>query len=229
MITVAAEPSDRMTPRTSFDVLPTPAPASPAADPSPVRTVEIRSPSNRGETMAVLRASAVVACLAGAYIASSSPTHSPSSAPLGRPPYQRLFADLQPAEQRLFRELQEAILEAENIRLTAARWPTADELARSGISPFSPPPGHRTAGMQWANHRDGLVVNYLGLPTTPGLPAYLVLILEPDPATPHAAVPADEEHQRLADGTILHVTVWLRKEPHSHAAHPTAITAAERP
>jgi hypothetical protein len=216
--------------RTRHEVLPTPAPSPPSppeAAISPVRTVEIRPPSNRDETIAVVRAAAVVLCIAAAYILSARPSRHSLSLEPGRPPYQRLFADLQPAEQRMFRELQEAILEAENTRLASARWPAVSELAGAGVAPFAPLPGHRPASTEWALHRDGLVVNYLGLPRQTGQPAYLVLILEPDPALVHGAIPVDEEHQRLADGTILHVTVWMRREPPTDRDRVIAVPPAE--
>jgi hypothetical protein len=208
-------------------VLPTPAPAQGARLPA-ARTVEVPALSSRGEAWAVARVAGLILCLAAGYIASSTSLQ-PGTTPLAttRPPYQRLFRDLPADRQRMYREMQEGVLEAENTRLSAARWPSIAELETAGVPPFSDPPRARTTLARWALHRDGLAVNYLGLPTRPGQPAYLVMILEPDPATPHGAVPVDEEHQRLPDGTILHVSLWMRAEPPADPARVIALPPAE--
>ena len=56
--------------------------------------------------------------------------------------------------------------------------------------------------------RNGFFVNYLGIPKSPGAPAWLVMVQEPDPAGPPDVFQDDQEHHRLIDGTILHVSIW---------------------
>ena len=64
---------------------------------------------------------------------------------------------------------------------------------------------------RWTLVRDDVFVDYLGLPDAGG-PAFLVLVQEPDRNTTGTtdASPADEVHHRLADGTLLHVSIWFR-------------------
>lgn len=59
------------------------------------------------------------------------------------------------------------------------------------------------------------MIDYLGLPAPPcpsTAPAWLLAIQEPDPGAPPDRSPADEQHHRLADGTVLHVAVWSHRE-----------------
>ena len=56
--------------------------------------------------------------------------------------------------------------------------------------------------------REGILVNYLGLPAAPKEPAYLILVQEPTPGALPDRAPSDEEHHRLANGDVLHVSVW---------------------
>jgi len=132
-------------------------------------------------------------------------------------PYQRLFRSLGGEDQRLFRELQEGLLEAENVRSSTRRWPAPAALAARGIPPFADAAGRGGRRLyRWQLRQDGLIVNYLGTPADRRDPAFLLLVQEPDPGAPGgAAAPGvqatDEVHHRLADGTLLHVSVWLRE------------------
>jgi hypothetical protein len=56
--------------------------------------------------------------------------------------------------------------------------------------------------------RNGFYVNYVGIPNSPGAPAWLLVVQEPDPAAPPDVFQDDQEHHRLIDGTILHVSIW---------------------
>src|SRR5579863_4854269 len=153
-------------------------------------------------------------------------------------PYQRLFRTLGGEDQRLFRELQEGLIEAENARSAARSWPAPAALAAQGIPPFADVPargGRRR--YRWELRQEGLIVNYLGVPADRRDPAFLLLVQEPDPQVPAAggASPAgggmpasgaaagsgtslaaqatDEIHHRLADGPLLHVSTWMREPP----------------
>ena len=167
-------------------------------------------------------------------------------------PYQRLFRGLGSDDQRLFRELQEGLLEAENVRASTRRWPAPGTLAARGIPPFADAAGRGGRRLyRWQLRQEGPVVNYLGLPADRRDPACLLLVQEPDPGAPAegslaggpaggagpaqgaraiagaAGAPAtDEVHHRLADGTLLHVSVWLHEAPAaggSGAASPSVV------
>ncbi|HXO30521.1 MAG TPA: hypothetical protein VOA80_24470 [Thermoanaerobaculia bacterium] len=159
-------------------------------------------------------------------------------------PYQRLFRGLGGEDQRLFRELQEGLLEAENVRSSTRRWPAPGTLASRGVPPFADAAGRGGRRFyRWQLRQEGTIVNYLGLPADRRDPAFLLLVQEPDPGAPAQGSPpggpaggagpaqgaraigggtagaaagaqaTDEVHHRLADGTLLHVSVWLRESP----------------
>jgi hypothetical protein len=126
--------------------------------------------------------------------------------------YQVLFRDLPGPEQRLFRSMQEGVTEAVRLRGGEGAWPTVEALAAAGIPPFAPDALDK-AGFQWTRRQDGLVTNYLGMATRGAArPVFLILIGEPAPGAGEQPAPAvvDEEHQLLADGTLVHVTYWKR-------------------
>jgi hypothetical protein len=224
-----------------------------------VRTVEIAPPSARAETWNVLRVAALIVLAAWIYIAdTAAPTGSAATA--GRlggerdggggeardlMPYQRLFRTLGGDDQRLFRELQEGLLEAENARSSTRRWPAPAALAEQGIPPFADAAGRGgRRSYRWQLRQEGPVVNYLGIPADRRDPELLLLVQEPDPQAPAAApfarppagapsqggqpgalappLPAaqatDEAHHRLADGTLLHVSIWRRETRTAPAA-----------
>ncbi len=136
-------------------------------------------------------------------------------------PYQSLIQDRPSDEQRMFRELQVSLLEAETIRSATGEWPLVDTLAAEGIEPFAPNPALKGPSYAWRLIREGRFISYVGIPATAmastpqdqtratGSPAWLVLVQEPDPAAPEPFVD-DEEHDRLVDGSVLHVSIWNR-------------------
>jgi hypothetical protein len=137
-------------------------------------------------------------------------------------PYQRLILDRPADEQRMFRELQVALIEAETLRSMTGSWPDTEALAADAIEPFAPNAALKGPPYQWRLSRDGLFVNYVGIaPESPGAagapaegprpPAWLILIQEPDPAAPEP-FQDDEDHDRLLDGSVLHVSIWNRPE-----------------
>jgi hypothetical protein len=206
----------------------------PSANQQAVRGVEIRPPSARAETWNVLRVAALIVLAtwiyladtaaprrgadAGALLAASAGAAGGVGAVAGGGaetrdlmPYQRLFRTLGGEDQRLFRELQEGLLETENVRSSTRRWPAPAALASQGIPPFAggPARGGRRR-YRWELRQEGLYVNYLGLPADRRDPAFLLLVQEPDPQAPAAASPNDEVHHRLTDGSVLHVSTWMR-------------------
>jgi len=124
-------------------------------------------------------------------------------------PFQVLFSDLPPPQQRVFRSLQEGAIEAVSRRGVSGSWPSVGLLAGEGIPPFAPDPLDAT-GLRWDLRNDRNLWQYVGVPSRPGDPAYLVSIAEPEPRTGEVPVPGvvDEEHQVLPDGGLLHVTLW---------------------
>jgi hypothetical protein len=178
-----------------------------------MRTLEIQPPSVRAETVNVLRAAAAIVVIVAAYIyrpSLGSPT--PGVQPqAGLLPYQRLIRDAAPAEQRLFRELQEGLLEAERIRAQTGHWPDVTTLEAEGIPPFAADPT-RKVDYKWTSVRQDWATNYLGVPADPSQPAWVLVILEPEPGAPADPAPNDETHHRLPDGTTLHVSIWSMPE-----------------
>ena len=183
-----------------------------------VRTVEILPPSARGETINVLKMAAAIALIVAAYLfrpslssQSSDLRSRPSSIAVGLLPFQRLIRDAPPAEQRTFRELQEGLLEAERLRARTGQWPDVATLAAEGIPPFAADPTQKVA-YKWTSVRQDWAINYLGVPSDAAAPAWVLVILEPEPGAPADPAPNDETHHRLPDGTTLHVSVWNMPE-----------------
>ncbi len=126
-------------------------------------------------------------------------------------PFQILFRDAAPPVQRTFREMQEGLIEAENVRAATKRWPDVATLAAQGIPPFA----DAASTYRWRLVQQGVYVSYLGTPApASGSPAFLALIQEPEPGSAEVLAPTappDEVHHRLSDGTLLHVTLWFRE------------------
>jgi hypothetical protein len=173
--------------------------------------VEIHPPSVRAETLNVLKASAAIVVIVAAYVFRPSFGDQSSirnlQSPIGLLPYQRLIAEASPDEQRTFRELREGLLEAERIRSQTGHWPDVTTLAAEGIPPFAPDPT-RKPDYGWTSVRQDWATNYLGVPSDPSQPAWMLVILEPEPGAPVDPAPNDETHHRLPDGTTLHVSIW---------------------
>ncbi|MFN7973387.1 MAG: hypothetical protein U0166_13740 [Acidobacteriota bacterium] len=174
------------------------------------RTVVVASPSPRTETLAVLRVAGAIAFISYFSMAAHRPDGSSGQAALF--PYQRLFRDAPAPVQRMFRQMQEGLLEAENVRASKGAWPEAHALAADGIPPFAPDPG---AGVYaWRKQQDGPVVNYIGVPADGKRPAFLLFVQEPEPGDlSHLQMTTlDEEHQRLPGGMVIHVSFWMKDE-----------------
>lgn len=171
--------------------------------------MEIQPPSARREAASVLRLAALI--LAGTWIYLANTTAPKAGAAAAQPSlvsFQKLFRDLSPAEQRQFRALREGLLEIENLRSATGAWPAPQTLAEQGIPPFAPDPIVQET-YRWSSYHEGILVNYLGLPATPGGEAYLLFLQEPTPGAPPDRAPNDEEHHRLLNGDVLHVSVWM--------------------
>lgn len=174
-----------------------------------MRDVEIAALSTRDELTGVARVGMAIGFGVWLYLA-NNPFPSDGAGALKRNllPYQTVIQDRPLDEQRMFRVLQVSLLEAEAVRSTAGGWPAAAAMAADGIEPFARDPTVKGSTYQWRLIRDGRFVNYLGVPAEPAAPAWLVLVQEPDPAAQPEAFVDDEEHDRLLDGSILHVSIW---------------------
>jgi hypothetical protein len=177
------------------------------------RRVEVRPPSSRVELGNVVRFSMVIVIGAWMFLATDSATFGDGAGTTKHLlPFQALIQDRPPIEQRMFRELQEGLLEAEARRASSGAWPGVAALAADGIPPFALDPTVRGGRYDWRLIVSGTFVNYLGLPQQSGSPAWLVLVQEPEPGAPPDPAREDEEHHRLLGGDMLHVSTWVRAD-----------------
>jgi hypothetical protein len=174
------------------------------------RRVQVEVLSARTELLFVLRAAMAMTAALWVYVALMAPAGNVGGT-RNLLPFQKLIVDRPPEEQRVFRELQEGLLEAEAARSAANAWPPPESLAAQGIPPFAPDPTER-APAEWRLIESGTIVNYLGLPKTGDGPAWLLFVQEPVPGVPPDQAFEDEEHHRLASGAMLHVSTWVHPE-----------------
>ena len=181
-----------------------------------VHSVEIRPPSVRAETLNVLKVSAAVVVLVAAYLFRHAFFGGTGGQTAGRPndllPFQTLVRDVPSTDQRMFRELQEGLLESERIRATTGRWPDQAAMATEGIPPFAPDPTRKDVTYRWTTLVERTTVNYLGVPSSASAPAWLLVVVEPALGAPPDPAPNDETHHRLPGGLTLHVSIWNMAE-----------------
>jgi hypothetical protein len=127
-------------------------------------------------------------------------------------PYQMLVRDLVSSDQAMFAVLTQSLLDAEAARTITGRWPEAPAVTSL---PKAAPGGDASlpaAVYSWRRSSVGVVTHYLGLPAEDvSAAAWLIVIREPEPGVPTDTAPNDEEHHRLADGTVLHVSIWTHR------------------
>ena len=175
------------------------------------RRVEVRPPSSRVELGNVVRFSMVIVIGAWMFLATDSASfRDAGGATRHLLPFQMLIQDRPAVDQRMFRELQEGLLEAESRRASSGTWPAVAALAADGIPPFALDPTAKGGPYDWHLTVNGAFVNYLGLPQRSGTPAWLVLVQEPERGAPPDPAREDEEHHRLLGGDMLHVSTWVR-------------------
>jgi hypothetical protein len=122
-------------------------------------------------------------------------------------PYQVLARALPDAEQQTFAAIRRGLGDAEAERARLARWPEPSALASRGIPPFA---GDANS-LRWQQFQQGKTVDYLGIPSDPASPAWLLVLQEPEPNMPPDPAPLDDEHHKLPDGTTMHVYVWMHQ------------------
>jgi hypothetical protein len=177
-----------------------------------VRRVRVQPLSARAELASVVRASMVIVVGSWLFLAADSAKFREGRAARNLLPFQVLIQDRPSSDQRMFRELQEGLLEAEARRTTTGSWPAIATLAGDGVPPFAFDPTAKGAQYDWSLVRSGTFVNYLGVPRQPNAPAWLLLVLEPDPNAPPDPAREDEEHHKLVTGVMLHVSTWTRAD-----------------
>lgn len=182
-----------------------------------IRQVAVSRLSVQEEIANVVRGGASVVVLVWIYLAATLGTGTDGRRALL--PYQWLVQTQSSVEQRMFRELQEGLLEAELMRSSDGVWPLPAALADTGIPPFALDPTAKGARYRWSRRQEGWIVNYVGTPDRNDAPAWLLLVQEPQPGVPPDQLFEDEEHHKLVDGTMLHVSTWK---------HPNGATAPER-
>ena len=185
---------------------------SPATNSSVIRDVVISPPSMRHELLTVVRVAMAITFGVWVYLANSP--FAASGVDVSRRtllPYQGFVGDRSAEEQRMFRELQVGLLEAETVRSMIGDWPEAEVMAADGIEPFAVNPALKGPRYSWRKLRDGRFINYLGTPAVGSGAAWLLVIQEPDPAAPEP-FRADEEHHQLVDGSVLHVSTWIHPD-----------------
>jgi hypothetical protein len=177
-----------------------------------VRDVEVATVSARDELIHVLRAAMAITAGVWLYVTNNPFPVSSNAVQRSLLPFQAIVATLPSESQLMFRELQVSLLEAETIRSAEGSWPDTARLTADGIEPFAPNPALKGVPYDWAMVRDQRIIDYLGRPRRAGAPAWLVRVLEPDPSLPPEVFVEDEEHDRLLDGSVLHVSMWTHPE-----------------
>lgn len=125
-------------------------------------------------------------------------------------PYQMLVRDLVAGDQATFEALRQTLLDAEGARAASGRWPDAPSLTRLPAS--NQAGGGSGALYSWRQQSQGVITHYVGLPAQDAsAAAWMIAIREPEPGVPTDTAPNDEEHHRLPDGTVLHVSIWTHR------------------
>jgi hypothetical protein len=170
---------------------------------------EVRSPGQSGsgrERTSILLLGALIVGGIGIYLALRV-SGSGSDTQKDLLPYQVLARTLPDAEQQTFGAIRRGLADAEAERGRTAQWPEPSALASRGITPFASEAG----SLRWERFQQGKTVNYLGVPSDPASPAWLLVVQEPEPNMPPDPAPLDDEHHKLPDGTTMHVYVWMHQ------------------
>lgn len=192
-----------------------------------VRRQAVEVLSARSEMLLVMRAGMGVVVAVWMYVALTAGAAVSTGGPRNLLPFQRMVADRPFDEQRMFRELQEGMLEAERGRGDTGTWPPPETLALDGVPPFAPDPT-RKVPYTWTLLVDGVTANYVGVPAAgAGAATWLVLLQEPAPGVPPDQAFEDEEHHRLPDGVMVHISNWVRQEPLGSAMRLVRMPQAE--
>ncbi len=167
--------------------------------------------SGNRERSVVLGLAAIVAVFVGIYLGLRSFAVD-SGAGGSLLPYQLLVRDLVTSDQAVFAHLRQGLLQAESARASTGQWPDAATVTQLQVATTSTDASISLPPYKWTRSRQNILVNYLGLPEGDvSVPAWLLRVREPDPLAPGDPAPNDEEHHRLPDGTVLHVSIWTHR------------------
>lgn len=149
-----------------------------------MRTVIVESPSVWRETVGVIRVVLHVVFWSMAIML--APTVGATTTASNLAVDEVAFASLDAGAQATYRRALESLSTAEAQRARTGQW--------------QPLPG-------WRMLHDGLVTDYVD-------GDYAIVIWEPDPGmAPDPLAVVDEQHHKLPDGTLLHVSVWRGTKP----------------
>ncbi len=195
------------------------------------RLEEIAAPTTRAELVSVIRVGMAVSLGVWLYLVSSGVAMDSATGGAAQRknllPFQSVVQDRRPDDQRLFRELQVGLIESQNIRSTSGTWPDVPTLIEQGIEPFAPDPTRKAVRYEWRMQRDGYYVTYRGVPDRPDAPAWLAVFQEPNPELPAEPYQNDEEHARLLDGTVVHVSIWFHPAGSRMPTHSVRVPQGE--
>jgi len=191
-----------------------------------VKTTSVIVLSAQAELLLVMRAAMAVVAVVWMYVAVTAGPASRTTGARNLLPFQQLMADRTSDDQRMFRELQEGLIEAESLRGESGAWPPPAALAEQGVPPFAADPTRRIR-YDWTLSTNGIFANYLGVPHDASAPAWLLLVQEPVPGVPPDQNFEDEEHHRLSDGSMLHVSTWVHAEGEKVPQHIVRMPQAE--
>jgi hypothetical protein len=190
------------------------------------RAVPVQVLSARDELLTLLRVAMAITVAVWMYVASAASFGGAGTGRKNLLPFQRVIAERPPIEQRMFRELQEGLIEAERARADTGAWPAPEALAADAIPPFAEDPTQRVRH-EWTLTRSGAFVNYLGIPREDDSQGWLLLVQEPEPGIPPDQTFEDEEHHRLATGEMLHVSTWVHANGRALPRHLVRMPQAE--
>ena len=177
-----------------------------------VRRIRVQPLSARAELARVVRASMVIAIGSWMLLAADGATFRDGGANQNLLPFQVLIENRPSGDQRMFRDLQEGLIEAETRRTVTGRWPRgrgAGRRRRAAVRPRSDGEGR---ALRLDARAERHVRQLSRHPRQPNAPAWLLLVLEPDPAAPPDPAREDEEHHKLTTGVMLHVSTWTRAD-----------------
>ena len=80
----------------------------------------------------------------------------------------------------MFRELQEGLARGRADQGGHRALARGGGAGRDGIPPFAADPTRKAATYRWSTLVQGTVINYVGMPSTPAAPAWLLAIIEPE-------------------------------------------------
>ncbi|MCK6546474.1 hypothetical protein L6R52_11540 [Myxococcota bacterium] len=189
-----------------------------------ISPVSVVSPSASAESLWVFRATFWILFAAFTFVSLRPDGRRGTEAATATFEHQVRFGDLAPEEQRVVRELGEALAEAEQLRSAEGRWPDDARLAELGVPPFAADPT-RTTSRTWRFATDGRFASWIGAPADGAAIRWALLFVEEAgerravTATGQKA-PLEAGHRELDDGALVHVSIWLRDGAPSAGAEP---------